>query len=82
MNRIKIPVQVPAISQSEGEPILEPTVETDKQKEKEAVSCSVPDPTAEEAWSAYKLRNDSIIVDLFQGQLKSKLKCNSCEKVS
>jgi ubiquitin carboxyl-terminal hydrolase 4/11/15 len=30
---------------------------------------------ANEAWSGYRKRNDSIIVDLFQGQLKSRLKC-------
>lgn len=30
---------------------------------------------ADEAWSVHKKRNDSIIVDLFQGQLKSTLVC-------
>lgn len=34
--------------------------------------------TAVKAWSVYKQRNDSIIVDLFQGQLKSHLKCPNC----
>lgn len=33
---------------------------------------------AEEAWSAYLMRNQSIIVDLFQGQLKSTLVCDRC----
>uniref|UniRef100_A0A1I8JJ24 ubiquitinyl hydrolase 1 n=1 Tax=Macrostomum lignano TaxID=282301 RepID=A0A1I8JJ24_9PLAT len=37
---------------------------------------------AEEAWQNYMLRNDSIIVDLFHGQLKSTLICPECEKVS
>ncbi|GFR84324.1 ubiquitin carboxyl-terminal hydrolase 19 [Elysia marginata] len=37
---------------------------------------------AEEAWAQYKLRNDSVVVDLFQGQLKSKLVCPRCGKVS
>lgn len=36
---------------------------------------------AEEAWQRYKSRNDSIIVDLFQGELKSKLTCPVCKKV-
>ncbi|KAG8899363.1 CSN-associated deubiquitinating enzyme Ubp12 [Tulasnella sp. 403] len=33
-------------------------------------------------WSGYKKRNDSVIVDLFQGQYKSTLVCPECEKVS
>ncbi|XP_028265096.1 ubiquitin carboxyl-terminal hydrolase 19 isoform X2 [Parambassis ranga] len=37
---------------------------------------------AEEAWQRHKMRNDSFIVDLFQGQFKSKLVCPSCSKVS
>lgn len=37
---------------------------------------------ANEAWRRYKSRNDSVIVDLFQGQLKSKLTCPVCKKVS
>ncbi|XP_062978176.1 ubiquitin carboxyl-terminal hydrolase 19 isoform X2 [Elgaria multicarinata webbii] len=37
---------------------------------------------AEEAWQRHKLRNDSFIVDLFQGQYKSKLVCPVCSKVS
>ncbi|KAI8336087.1 hypothetical protein BC941DRAFT_428297 [Chlamydoabsidia padenii] len=37
---------------------------------------------AEASWDYYKARNDSIIVDLFQGQFKSRLVCNTCQKVS
>ncbi|OAD03656.1 hypothetical protein MUCCIDRAFT_153013 [Mucor lusitanicus CBS 277.49] len=33
-------------------------------------------------WSYHKSRNDSIIVDLFQGQYKSRLVCGECKKVS
>lgn len=36
---------------------------------------------AEEAWQRHKMRNDSFIVDLFQGQYKSKLVCPVCAKV-
>lgn len=36
---------------------------------------------AAEAWAQYKQRNDSVVVDLFQGQYKSKLVCPKCEKV-
>jgi len=37
---------------------------------------------AAESWDRYKLRNDSIIVDWFQGQIKSKLICPECRKES
>lgn len=37
---------------------------------------------AAEAWENHKKRNDSIIVDKFQGQLKSTLVCPQCESVS
>ncbi|XP_076074330.1 ubiquitin carboxyl-terminal hydrolase 19-like [Mytilus galloprovincialis] len=37
---------------------------------------------ADEAWEVYKKRNNSFIVDLFQGQYKSKLVCPVCGKVS
>ncbi|CAJ0602458.1 unnamed protein product [Cylicocyclus nassatus] len=37
---------------------------------------------AEKSWLAYKARNDSIIVDLVHGQLKSTLVCPVCAKVS
>lgn len=36
---------------------------------------------AKECWDGYKKRNDSVIVDLFQGQLKSTLVCPDCNKV-
>ncbi len=39
------------------------------------------DVVADEAWMAYKMRNNSFIVDLFQGQYKSKLVCPVCSKV-
>uniref|UniRef100_A0A8C4QCP5 ubiquitinyl hydrolase 1 n=1 Tax=Eptatretus burgeri TaxID=7764 RepID=A0A8C4QCP5_EPTBU len=46
-------------------------------------SDSRPDQmVADEAWNQHKLRNDSFIVDLFQGQYKSKLVCPVCAKVS
>lgn len=36
---------------------------------------------AETCWELYKRRNDSVIVDLFQGQYKSTLVCPVCSKV-
>ncbi|CAM0957127.1 unnamed protein product [Alopecurus aequalis] len=37
---------------------------------------------AEECWNNHKARNDSIIVDKFQGQYKSTLVCPECNKIS
>lgn len=37
---------------------------------------------AHRQWEIYKLRNDSVIVDLFQGQYRSTLVCPDCAKVS
>ncbi|KAH8832704.1 hypothetical protein DL96DRAFT_1583058 [Flagelloscypha sp. PMI_526] len=37
---------------------------------------------AKESWDGYKLRNDSVIVDLFQGQYQSTLVCPECQKIS
>jgi len=37
---------------------------------------------ATNAWKNHLLRNRSIIVDLFQGQVKSSLKCHDCGYVS
>ncbi len=44
--------------------------------------CVVVQVVAEEAWQRHKMRNDSFIVDLFQGQFKSKLVCPTCSKVT
>jgi len=37
---------------------------------------------ADRAWKVHKLRNDSIIVDRFKGQLKSTLVCPQCKNMS
>jgi ubiquitin carboxyl-terminal hydrolase 4/11/15 len=37
---------------------------------------------AHRQWEIYKMRNDSVIVDLFQGQYRSTLVCPDCAKVS
>ena len=36
---------------------------------------------ANEAWEIHKKRNNSFVVDLFQGQYKSKLVCPVCGRV-
>ncbi|XP_019455365.1 PREDICTED: ubiquitin carboxyl-terminal hydrolase 8-like isoform X2 [Lupinus angustifolius] len=40
------------------------------------------DEVAEEYWRNYLARNDSVVVDLFQGQFRSTLVCPMCKKVS
>ena len=37
---------------------------------------------AKEAWENHRKRNDSVIVDLFQGQFKSRFVCPECQNVS
>eukprot|EP00484_Ammonia_sp_Unknown_P026685 CAMPEP_0197035046 /NCGR_PEP_ID=MMETSP1384-20130603/12943_1 /TAXON_ID=29189 /ORGANISM="Ammonia sp." /LENGTH=1182 /DNA_ID=CAMNT_0042465049 /DNA_START=2250 /DNA_END=5798 /DNA_ORIENTATION=+ len=37
---------------------------------------------ARKSWETHKLRNNSIIVDLIQGQLKSKVQCPDCARIS
>lgn len=37
---------------------------------------------ASEAWSQHHARNQSIVIDLFYGQLKSKVRCLCCGKES
>lgn len=37
---------------------------------------------ASKSWAYHKARNDSVIVDLFQGQFKSRLICHECGKVN
>jgi ubiquitin carboxyl-terminal hydrolase 4/11/15 len=37
---------------------------------------------AAEAWDTHRLRHDSIIVDKFQGLLKSKVDCPECDRIS
>ena len=45
------------------------------------ISVYVLQEIAEEAWQKYLLRNRSVIVNLFQGQIKSTLVCPDCQKV-
>uniref|UniRef100_M4ABG9 Ubiquitin carboxyl-terminal hydrolase n=1 Tax=Xiphophorus maculatus TaxID=8083 RepID=M4ABG9_XIPMA len=40
------------------------------------------DIVAKEAWTNHRLRNDSVIVDIFHGLFKSTLVCPECSKVS
>jgi len=48
----------------------------DSEESREAIAVAI------EAWENHRRRNDSVIVDLFQGQYKSKVVCPDCGKVS
>lgn len=37
---------------------------------------------SEQEWKIYRMRNDSIVVDFFQGQFRNRLECLTCHKVS
>lgn len=36
---------------------------------------------SEREWQIYRMRNDSLVVDFFQGQFRNKLECQTCHKV-
>lgn len=37
---------------------------------------------SEQEWKIYRMRNDSIVVDFFQGQFRNRLECQTCGKTS
>ena len=57
-------------------------IEVKKYQEDPEMGDLSEDEFAKISWESYLKRNDSIIVDLFQGQLKSRTVCQVCEKVS
>jgi ubiquitin carboxyl-terminal hydrolase 8 len=42
----------------------------------------LPQIASEQEWMLWQTRNDSIIVDFFQGQLRNRLKCSTCGQTS
>jgi ubiquitin carboxyl-terminal hydrolase 8 len=51
--------------------------------EREAALETLPPQIAsDKEWQIYKMRNDSFIVDLFQGQYMNRMECLTCHKVS
>jgi ubiquitin carboxyl-terminal hydrolase 8 len=56
--------------------------EVTKTKEQEAELERLPPQIAgEQEWQLWTLRNDSIIVDWFQGQFYNRLQCTTCGQV-
>ncbi|KAF8892174.1 hypothetical protein BD779DRAFT_1610331 [Infundibulicybe gibba] len=41
-----------------------------------------PQIASEQEWRAWRSRNDSLIVDFFQGQFRNRLQCLTCQKTS
>jgi ubiquitin carboxyl-terminal hydrolase 8 len=51
--------------------------------EREAELNTLPPHIAgEKEWKQYLTRNDSIVVDWFQGQFRSRVQCQTCLQVS
>lgn len=50
--------------------------------EREAELERIPQQIAsDQEWKIYRMRNDSLIVDFFQGQFRNRLQCQTCQKV-
>lgn len=58
-------------------PVIEPSPEREAKLETLPVQIA-----SEEEWDLYKLRNDSIVVDFFQGQFRNRMECMTCHKTS
>lgn len=58
-----------------------PPVEMTPEREA-ALETLPPEVASEKEWQIYKARNDSFIVDLFQGQYRNRLECLTCHKTS
>lgn len=58
-----------------------PAVEMTPEREAELETLP-PAVASEKEWQIYKRRDDSFIVDLFQGQYRNRLECLTCHKVS
>ena len=57
-----------------------PTIETTPEKEAELEK--LPTQIAsEQQWQLYRMRDDSLVVDFFQGQYRSRLECLTCNQV-
>ncbi|EMD39329.1 hypothetical protein CERSUDRAFT_64183 [Gelatoporia subvermispora B] len=58
-------------------PHTEPTPEQEAELERLPVQIA-----SEREWQIYRMRNDSLVVDFFQGQFRNRLECLTCHKTS
>jgi ubiquitin carboxyl-terminal hydrolase 8 len=60
--------------------LQKPQIETTP--DREAQLETLPQQIAsEQEWKIYRMRNDSLVVDYFQGQFRNRLQCLTCRKV-
>lgn len=57
-------------------PVIEMTPEREAELEKLPTQLA-----SEQQWQIYRMRDDSLVVDFFQGQYRSRLECLTCHKV-
>jgi ubiquitin carboxyl-terminal hydrolase 8 len=58
-------------------PSYTPTPEREAELERLPVQIA-----SEQEWTVYRLRDDSLVVDFFQGQFRNRLQCMTCKHVS
>ncbi|KZW00043.1 UCH-domain-containing protein [Exidia glandulosa HHB12029] len=61
--------------------LTKPTIETNAEREAE-LELLPPQIASEQEWQIYQMRNDSLIVDYFQGQFRNRVECLTCHKTS
>ncbi|CAK5267757.1 unnamed protein product [Mycena citricolor] len=61
--------------------LIQPTFTRTPEQEAELERLS-PQIASEQEWRLWKTRNDSLIVDFFQGQFRNRLQCSTCSTTS
>src|SRR5579863_9143257 len=59
-----------------------PTYEVAQKSREEELEKLPQQIASEQEWKIYRMRNDSIVVDFFQGQFRNRLECQTCRKAS
>jgi len=55
-----------------------PSPTPEREAELETLSVQI---ASEQEWQIYQMRNDSLVVDYFQGQFRNRVECLTCRKV-
>ena len=61
--------------------LQKPQIDTTPEREAELEKLPVQ-IASEQEWQIWRMRNDSLVVDFFQGQFRNRLECLTCHKVS
>ena len=59
--------------------IDKPTIETRPEREAELEALPIQ-IASEQEWNIYRIRNNSLVVDYFQGQFRNRMQCMTCNK--